>query len=74
LCALGTIGDLGTAFKFEPPFPKEDMKACFKKYTKKNINEAVGLVNAPRRTAIYDVQSAWEVSTIVTAQSPNEVT
>jgi hypothetical protein len=40
---MGTHGDLGTAFKWEAPFP--DMKPTFKKYTKKAVNEAVSLVN-----------------------------
>ena len=31
-----------------------------KKYTKKTLNDAVSFVNAPRRTATYDVLSAWE--------------
>ncbi|KAH9855733.1 hypothetical protein C2E23DRAFT_882531 [Lenzites betulinus] len=57
LCAIGTMGDLGTAFKWEPPFP--DIRVCLKKWTKKVLGEAVGLVNAPRRTASYDVPSAW---------------
>ncbi|KIP03310.1 hypothetical protein PHLGIDRAFT_111054 [Phlebiopsis gigantea 11061_1 CR5-6] len=59
LCAMGTLGDLGTSFQFRHPFPEEDMKVCFKKYTKKSINEAISLVNAPRRTSMFDVQSAW---------------
>ncbi|KAI0204815.1 DHH phosphoesterase [Astrocystis sublimbata] len=57
LCAMGTHGDLGNALKWEPPFP--DMKVTFKTYTKKAINEAVSLINAPRRTATYDVPGAW---------------
>lgn len=44
LCAIGTMGDLGTAFKWEPPFP--DIRVCLKKWTKKVLGEAVGLVNA----------------------------
>lgn len=78
LCAIGTHGDLGTSFKWAPPFP--DMSTCFKKHTKKAVNEAVSLVNAracavstndtprsssfaplARRTALFDVSSAWEV-------------
>ena len=46
LCAMGTLGDLGTSFQFPPPFPQKDMKACFKKYTKKAINDAISLINA----------------------------
>ncbi|KAI1740817.1 DHH family protein [Xylaria scruposa] len=57
LCAMGTHGDLGNTLKWEPPFP--DMKATFKAYTKKAINDAVSLINAPRRTSTYDVPAAW---------------
>ena len=58
LCVVGTHGDLGNTFKWESPFP--DMRDCMKKYTKKTLNDAVSFVNAPRRTATYDVLSAWE--------------
>ncbi|KAK5095954.1 hypothetical protein LTS08_007836 [Lithohypha guttulata] len=57
LCCVGTHGDLGNTLKWSPPFP--DMSATFKQYTKKSINDAVSLVNAPRRTAKYDVITAW---------------
>ncbi|KAM0426575.1 hypothetical protein ACHAPT_008267 [Fusarium lateritium] len=69
LCAMGTHGDLGNAIKWEPPFP--DMKATFKMYTKKAINEAVSLINAPRRTASYNVSVAWEA--LKAASSPKEL-
>lgn len=58
LCVMGTHGDLGNTLKWEPPFP--DMKPTFKKYTKKAINDAVSLINAPRRTASYNVSVAWD--------------
>ncbi|KAF2172241.1 hypothetical protein M409DRAFT_62994 [Zasmidium cellare ATCC 36951] len=58
LCIVGTHGDLGNTLKWEPPFP--DMKATLKKYTKKTLNDVVSLVNAPRRTATYNVKSAWD--------------
>ncbi|KAK4943537.1 hypothetical protein LTR10_016831 [Elasticomyces elasticus] len=57
LACIGTHGDLGNTLKWAPPFP--DMKETFKIHTKKSINEAVSLVNAPRRTAKYDVITAW---------------
>ncbi|KAI0020484.1 DHH family protein [Xylariomycetidae sp. FL0641] len=57
LCAVGTYGDLGNALKWEAPFP--DMRATFKAHTKKAIQAAVSLLNAPRRTAAYDVPGAW---------------
>ncbi|KAG9010324.1 hypothetical protein FRB94_010674 [Tulasnella sp. JGI-2019a] len=69
LACMGTIGDLGTSFKWERPFP--DMKECFKKYTKKAMSEAVSLINAPRRTAKYDVISAW--TALDAASCPQDV-
>lgn len=69
LCAMGTHGDLGNTLKWEPPFP--DMRDTFKQYTKKAINEAVSLINAPRRTASYDVPAAWTALTV--ASSPSEL-
>lgn len=61
LCIMGTHGDLGNTLKWEPPFP--DMSAAFKKYTKKAINDAVSLINAPRRTPSYNVRAAWDALT-----------
>lgn len=58
LAVAGTIGDLGTTIKWEPPFP--NMAQCLKKYTKKGLNDCVSLLNGPRRTDRYDVRSAWD--------------
>ena len=58
LCCIGTHGDLGNTLKWLPPFP--DMKEAFKLHTKKSINDAVSLLNAPRRTAKFDVITSWE--------------
>ncbi|KAL8681646.1 MAG: hypothetical protein Q9186_002243 [Xanthomendoza sp. 1 TL-2023] len=69
LCAMGTHGDLGNTLKWEPPFP--DMKEVFKTYTKKAINDAVSLLNAPRRTAQFDVSTAW--SALLTTTSPKHL-
>jgi len=69
LCVVGTHGDLGSTIKWEPPFP--DMKPTFKQFTKKSINDAVSYVNAPRRTATYDVRPAWDA--LVSAGSPSDV-
>ncbi|KAF1918166.1 hypothetical protein BDU57DRAFT_514769 [Ampelomyces quisqualis] len=66
LCALGTHGDLGTTIKWQPPFP--DMTATFKQHPKKAINDAVALVNAPRRSAAYNVSDAWDA--VISASSP----
>lgn len=69
LCIIGTHGDLGTTLKWEPPFPS--MAETFKKYTKKNLNDAVSALNAPRRTANFDVISAWEA--LINAQDPKQI-
>jgi hypothetical protein len=36
------------------------MSTCLKRYSKKSLNDCVGLLNAPRRTAAYDVRTAWD--------------
>lgn len=69
LCVVGTHGDLGTTLKWEDPFP--DMSATFKQYTKKALNDVVSYVNAPRRTATYDVGSAFDA--LLSATHPKEV-
>lgn len=69
LAALGTHGDLGGTIKWEPPFP--DMTAMFKQHTKKAVNDAVALVNAPRRSAAYNVKDAWDA--VLSADSPKSV-
>ncbi|KAI0364794.1 DHH phosphoesterase [Pilatotrama ljubarskyi] len=69
LCAMGTMGDLGTGFKWAPPFP--DMRDCLKEWTKKVLGEAIGLVNAPRRSAEYDVATAWRA--LMHAASPRDL-
>ena len=69
LAIVGTHGDLGNTLKWEPPFP--DMKATFKKYTKKLLNDVVSLVNGPRRTSTYDVISAWDA--LATTSDPSSV-
>jgi len=69
LCAQGTVGDLGTTLKWKPPFP--DMAPTFKAYSKKAISDAVALLNAPRRTAEFDVVSAWEA--LLAASGPKDL-
>ncbi|KAI4202478.1 MAG: hypothetical protein LQ350_002561 [Teloschistes chrysophthalmus] len=69
LCAMGTHGDLGNTVKWKPPFP--DMTEVFKTHTRKAISTAVSLLNAPRRTATFDVITAWEA--LLAANSPKEV-
>lgn len=58
LAIVGTYGDLGSTIKWEPPFP--DMREALKKHTKKKLSDVVSVLNAPRRTATYDVRSAWD--------------
>jgi len=69
LAALGTHGDLGTTLKWQPPFP--DMTATFKQHSKKAINDAVSRVNAPRRSAAFNVEDAWNA--VVSASSPEAI-
>jgi hypothetical protein len=69
LCALGTHGDLGGTLKWKPPFP--DMTATFRAHPKKAINDAVALVNAPRRSEAYNVEYAWDV--VVSAISTESI-
>ncbi|CBX96948.1 hypothetical protein LEMA_P100790.1 [Plenodomus lingam JN3] len=69
LAALGTHGDLGSTIKWEPPFP--DLTAIFKQHPKKAINEAVALVNAPRRSAAYNVRDAWDA--VIDAGGPKSI-
>lgn len=69
LAAIGTHGDLGNSLKWNPPFP--DMKPMFKIHTKKGINDAVSLLNAPRRTAKYDVITAWNA--LLESKAPQDL-
>jgi len=69
LCAIGTQGDLGNAIKWEAPFP--DLHATFKAHTKKAITDAISLLNAPRRTAAFDVASAW--TALLAARTPAQL-
>ncbi|KAL9098598.1 MAG: hypothetical protein Q9163_005778 [Psora crenata] len=69
LCVMGTHGDLGNTLKWRPPFP--DMTEVFKTHTKKAINDAVALINAPRRTAKFDVISAWNA--LLKSNGPKDV-
>ncbi|KAM0799092.1 DHH family protein-like protein [Usnea florida] len=69
LCAMGTHGDLGNTLKWKPPFP--DMTEVFRTHTKKATNDAVALINAPRRTSKFDVISAWEA--LLAANGPKDI-
>lgn len=69
LCAIGTMGDLGTTLKWEPPFP--DMRPTFSTHTKKATTDAISLLNAPRRTATFDVLSA--LTALLSASTPRDI-
>jgi hypothetical protein len=69
LACVGTHGDLGNTLAWKSPFP--DMRPTLKTYTKKSINEAVSLLNAPRRTAEYDVITAW--TALLAAKDPKDL-
>jgi hypothetical protein len=47
------------------------MTSTFKAHSKKSINDAVALVNAPRRSAAYNVSDAWE--SVLSASSPASI-
>jgi len=72
LCAIGTMGDLGCNMKWTHPWPVEDMKACFKAYSKRVLSDAIRLVNAPRRTSSYDVSAAWQ--SLLYTTTPRSIT
>ncbi|KAF5693973.1 dhh family, partial [Fusarium mundagurra] len=69
LCVMGTHGDLGNAIRWRPPFP--NMQATFGTHTRTTINNSAKLINAPRRTADYDVPRAWQI--LIKASSPIEL-
>lgn len=69
LCCIGTHGDLGATLKWQPPFP--DMSATLKQHTKSAITTAISLLNAPRRTATFDVLTAW--TALLNASGPKDV-
>lgn len=67
LACIGTHGDLGNSLRWSPPFPS----MTFKTFTKKSINDAVSLINAPRRTAKYDVITAWNA--LLASEDPRDL-
>ncbi|KAI9717587.1 MAG: hypothetical protein M1828_007148 [Chrysothrix sp. TS-e1954] len=69
LAALGTFGDLGNTLEWSLPLP--DMSHVFSAYSKKTITDAVPLVNAPRRTADYNVKNAWNA--LEAAKDPKDI-
>lgn len=73
LACIGTHGDLGNTLKWQPPFPDllTPTLQQHKASTKKSLFEAISLLNAPRRTPLYDVQSAW--SALLASSSPKDI-
>lgn len=69
LACIGTHGDLGNTLRWLPPFP--DLTATLKHHTKKSITDAISLLNAPRRTPRYDVQTAW--TALLSSSSPKDL-
>lgn len=47
------------------------MTPVLKRHSKKATNDAVSLINAPRRTARYDVMSAWNA--LLVSKSPKDL-
>jgi hypothetical protein len=47
------------------------MTTTFKHHSKKSINDAVALVNAPRRSAAYNVEAAWNA--VIAASGPETI-
>jgi hypothetical protein len=58
LAITGTYGDLGSSVKWLPPFP--DLSQTLATHKKKTLTAIVSLLNAPRRSAAFDVRSAWD--------------
>lgn len=58
LAVIGTVGDLSATVKWIEPFPPY-LGQVMKEQGKKNIADAVGLLNAPRRSYIYNTDQAW---------------
>ncbi|CAD6575066.1 MAG: hypothetical protein TREMPRED_001293 [Tremellales sp. Tagirdzhanova-0007] len=69
---VGVIGDLGPAeAKWgSAPWPS-DLGEVLKRFGTKSMSDAVACINAPRRTAEYDVPKAWD--TMLMAKSPAEI-
>ncbi|KAK4685760.1 single-stranded-DNA-specific exonuclease, partial [Tremellales sp. Uapishka_1] len=69
---VGVVGDLGTTVAKwgVPPWPSE-LGDVTKRVGAKSISDAVAGINAPRRTAEYNVPKAWGI--ILDAKSPSQI-
>jgi hypothetical protein len=70
LAIIGTMGDLGASVKWSAPFP-EHLGSLAKTLGKKNLTDAVALVNAPRRSSAYNVVDAWQ--SLLDTKSPSDI-
>ncbi|WVF66062.1 hypothetical protein IAT40_000800 [Kwoniella sp. CBS 6097] len=69
---VGVIGDLGTSVPKwgTAPWPSE-LGGVFRKLGSKSFSEAVSGINAPRRTAEYNVPKAWDI--MLAARTPADM-
>ncbi|CCG82437.1 Putative uncharacterized protein [Taphrina deformans PYCC 5710] len=58
VAVIGTVGDLSSTVKWVEPFPPY-LGEVMRDQGKKNVADAVGLLNAPRRSHIYNTIEAW---------------
>lgn len=59
LAIIGTVGDLSATVKWVEPFPPH-LGTVMRDQGKKNISDCVGLINAPRRSRIYNTNEAFQ--------------
>ncbi len=65
VAALGVVADLG------PDADLSEARRVLGRFTRKDVSEAVALLNAPRRTGVHDVRTAFEV--LAGARSPSAI-
>ncbi|ORY75817.1 DHH family protein [Protomyces lactucae-debilis] len=70
LAVIGTVGDLGASVKWTAPFPSH-LGLLAKELGRKNFTDAVGLINAPRRSSAYNVSEAW--LSLLTTEAPSQI-
>lgn len=63
--AIGSVADLGVDAEID------EVKAIVRRFGRKNITEAVALLNAPRRSATHDVETAFRV--LLEAKHPSDI-
>lgn len=70
LAVIGTVGDLSATVKWVEPFPPH-LATVMKDQGKKNVADCVGLINAPRRSRIYNTIEAFQ--SLVKTKNASEV-